>query len=84
MIIINISMNPSEYGYSVSRSQAAKIARAINKAVQKHFPQIIIVFKLALSTSIISNDPQDTEKMIDEVKTWLVNNQPEIARKALV
>lgn len=83
MIIVNISMDPGEYGGEVTKSQAAKIARAINKAVQKQFPEVFTVFKLERS-SVISNDTEDTEEMISEVQIWITNNQPDIARKALI
>ena len=82
MIIVNISMNPAEYGPAVTNGQAAKIARAINGAVQKQFSQVFTVFKLELS-DVISNDKEDKEEMINKVKSWLANNQARIVREAL-
>ena len=82
MIIVNISMNPAEYGQAVTHSQAAKIARAINKAVQNQFKLVFTVFKLEPS-SVIANDSEDTEEMIHEVKSWLANNQARLVSETL-
>lgn len=82
MIIVNISMDPAEYGNVVTYSQAAKIARAINKEVQRQFPQVITVFKLEES-GIISNDGKDKKEIVNEVKSWIAYNQSRIAKEAL-
>lgn len=78
MIIVNISMNPAEYGDLVTNSRAARIARAIDRAVQKKFPDVFTVFKLEPS-SVMSSDGTDKKEMIDEVRSWLDKTQASIA-----